>query len=63
MNSELVKAHEQTKRFQEVLGMEQRKQKSLKVRYVTIGSTCTICDCIYLECIRKRITTKAVWIW
>ena len=33
MNSELVQAHEQTKRFQEVLGMERRKQKSLKVCY------------------------------
>lgn len=31
MNTELAKAHEQTKRFQEVLGMERRKQKSLKV--------------------------------
>ena len=31
MNTELVKAHEQTKRFQEVLGMERRKQKSLRV--------------------------------
>jgi len=35
MNSELVKAHEQTKRFQEVLGMERRKQKSLKVHWGT----------------------------
>lgn len=31
MNTELAKAHEQTKRFQEVLGIERRKQKSLKV--------------------------------
>ena len=31
MNTELAKAHEQTKRFQEVLGLERRKQKSLRV--------------------------------
>ena len=33
MNAEVAKSHEQAKRFQEVLGMERRKQKSLKVMF------------------------------
>ena len=64
MNTELAKAHEQTKRFQEVLGMERRKQKSLKViaNSSAVVTNKLLSKILITACPGERITRETGWI-
>ena len=64
MNAELAKAHEHTKRFQEVLGMERRKQKSLKViaNNSAVVTYKMLNKILITACLGERITRETGWI-